>query len=464
MYSQLMLSAKQETGMSKNFTVVLLAWAGMLLAAPVWAECYKITRYDSTPTSNTYTEAGKGTAGPWRGAHDVDGSTGTLPTTANINNSTFQPDGTLLASGIVNFLQSGAVTYNPDQILFRCTASEAGKMREFYSTNGDSTWAGMKDVGSAYGLPETYQTYANGMALRATNLTTGEYYSRYWKARTLTNLDTDSQGWFLIKAKDFSNTKVELFRLTSSSGPLTTSGILYWSQPNTYIAFKGGTLSPNIEVGLDARVYYSGFPDHWPGAVNLHNRIYIRRSATCSVTNVTPTVIFPSITVGELKAGATRQMPITIQFGCQTGSPANSGLTTTMASGTGEKQTAMGILVNPANAAAAVSVGFGTTGSGISYLLSDGYGTDPNVASGVGIQISRTSGEVLNLLSTLSGSVLGGNNAGWYPVLDDATAGSVVNGVTTYTKNLNATLRALPGKTITAGKVSATAQVIIQVQ
>ncbi|VFS46115.1 fimbrial protein [Budvicia aquatica] len=100
----------------------------------------------------------------------------------------------------------------------------------------------------------------------------------------------------------------------------------------------------------------------------------------------------------------------------------------------------------------------------MSYLLSDGYGTDPLVASGVGIQISRPNGTVLNLLSTLSGSVLGGNNAGWYPVLDDATPGAVVSGVTTYTKTVNATLKALPGKTVTAGKVTATAQVIIQVQ
>lgn len=115
----------------------------------------------------------------------------------------------------------------------------------------------------------------------------------------------------------------------------------------------------------------------------------------------------------------------------------------------------MGIRVNPANAAAAVSAGLGTTGSGVSYLLSDGYGTDSTVASGVGIQISRTNGSALNLLSTLSGSALGGNAAGWYPVLDGATAGAVVSGMTTYTKTLNATLKALPGKTVTAGKKSA---------
>ncbi|WP_051916869.1 MULTISPECIES: fimbrial protein [unclassified Serratia (in: enterobacteria)] len=450
--------------MSKHFIATLLAWTGMTLAVPAWAECYKIVKYDNSPTSNTYTEAGKGTAAKWTGSTDPSGSTGTLPTVVNVNNSTFQPDGTLIASGIVNFLESGLETYNPDQILFRCTPSEAGKMMEFYSTNGDYDYGGKQEVGSAYGLPESYQTWTTGMALRATNLTTGEYYSRYWKARPLTNLDTDSQGWFLVKAKDFSNTKVELFRLSNSKGGDAKTGIYSKSQPSAYIAFQGGSFSKGLYIGADHNSNWNGFYDYWPGAVNLYNRIYIRRAATCSVTNVTPTVLFPTITVAELKAGVTRQRPITIRFGCQTGAPANSNLTDKLVSGIGANQTAMGILVNPANAAAAVSAGFGTAGSGVSYLLSDGYGTDPNVATGVGIQISRPNGTILNLLSTLNGSVLGGNTAGWYPVLDDATAGGAVGGVSTYTKTLNATLKALPGKTVTAGKVIATAQVIIQVQ
>lgn len=436
---------------------------GVMVSMPGWAECYRITGTTTSTSSNYYTEPGKGTAASWDGATDSSGSAGTLPTVVNINNSTFQPDGTLLASGTVSFLQSGAQTYSADQILFRCTASEAGNLYEYYATNGDATYAGNKEVGSAYGLPESYQTYATGMALRATNLVTGEYYSRYWKARLLTNLDTDSLGWILVKAKDFSDTKVELFRLSSSAGGMSGSGIYPQSQPATYIAFKGGTRSSGLSVGADSNSVYSGWYNYWPGAVNLYNRIYIRRSATCSVTNVTPTVRFPIITVAELRAGVSRQMPITIQFNCQTGTPANTGVTA-IASGVAANQTAMGILVSSANAAAAVSAGFGTTGSGVSYLLSDGYGTDPTIATGVGIQISRTNGTALNLLSTLSGSVLGGNAAGWYSVLDDATAGTVVSGVTTYTKTLNATLKALPGKTVTAGKVSATAQVIIQVQ
>ncbi|WP_231566242.1 MULTISPECIES: fimbrial protein [unclassified Serratia (in: enterobacteria)] len=463
MQRPLMLKAKREiTTMRKTFSAALLALAGITLATPGWAECYKITAINNTPTSNYYTEAGKGTAANWDGSVDAAGSLGTVQTVINVNSSTFQPNGTLIASGIVNFLQSGAQPYSSDQILFRCTASETGKLYEYYATNGDSDYAGRYEVGSAYGLPESYRTIIDGVALRATNLATGEYYSRYWKARPLTNLDTDSQGWILVKAKNFSNTNVELFRLSSSTGS-TSTGVVNWTQPATYIAFRGGSLSNGLTVGADSNSIYYGWYGYWPGAVNLHNRIYIRRAATCSVTNVTPTVVFPLITVAELKSGVTRQRPITIQFACQTGAPANTGLVG-LTSGIAANQTAMGILVNPANAAAAVSAGFGTAGSGVGYLLSDGYGTDPNVASGVGIQISRTNGTVLNLLSTLSGTVLGGNSAGWYPVLDDAISGGAVNGVTTYTKTLNATLKALPGKTVTAGKVSATAQVIIQVQ
>ncbi|VFS46116.1 fimbrial protein [Budvicia aquatica] len=331
--------------MRKTLMALLLMFSGLTIPVSGWAECYRITTTNNTPSSAYYTEPGKGTAAHWDGATDPAGSAGSLPTVVNINNSTFQPNGTLMASGTVNFLTSGAQAYSADQILFRCTASEAGKLYEYYATNGDSIYAGNVDVGAASGLPFTYQTYANGMALRATNLATGEYYSRYWKARLLTNLDTDSQGWILVKAKNFSDTKVELFRLSSAAGSWTGTGMLSWTQPATYIAFRGGSLSNGLTVGADSNSIYYGWYNMWPGAVNLHNRITIRRSATCSVTNVTPTVRFPIITVAELRAGVSRQMPITIQFNCQTGTPANTGVTA-LESGVGVNQTSMGILVN----------------------------------------------------------------------------------------------------------------------
>lgn len=437
---------------------LLMMWVGSS-----YATCYKITSTDTTVTSPYYTEPGKGTVSNWDGATDSSGSKGTLPTVVNINNSTFQPDGSIISVGIQSFLNSGSSTYTSDQILFRCSADESGKLYEYYATNGDSTYAGMNEVGSSAGITGAYQTYATGMAIRATNLSTGEYYSRYWKARSLTNLDTDSLGWILVKAKNFSNTKIELFRLSASLGGWSGTGIYPFSQPSTYIAFQGGGISSGLTVGGDSLSQSSGWYVYWPGAVNLYNALYIRRSATCSVTNVTPTVIFPVITVAELNSGVTRKMPFSIQFSCQTGAPASNNVAA-FANGIAENQTAMGILANSANASTAIVQGFGTAGGGVSYLLSDGYGTDSTVASGVGIQISRSSGSVLNLLSTLSGPVLGGNGAGWYSVLDDATANAAANGVTSYTKTLYATLTALPGKTVTAGKFKATAQIIIQVQ
>ena len=442
---------------------VFVALMGVLLSNPVLATCYRITSTTTNPSSNYYTEPGKGTAANWDGMPDQAGSSGSLPAVVNINNTMFQPNGTLLATGVVPMM--GNQTYNPEQILFRCQAADINNLYEYYATNGDSTYAGNVEVGTAYGLPQAYQTYVPGMALRATNMLTGEYYSRYWKARQLTNLDTDSQGWLLVKAKNFSNTKVELFRISTSAGGwgATSTGIYPQSQPATYIAFQGPGFSSGLSVGADSNSQYSGWYSAWPGGVNLYNRTTIRRSASCVVNNVTPLVVFPTVSVSQLQAGTTVKKPISISFSCQTGSPANTGVTA-FASGVAANQTAMGILVNSANAATATSLGFGTSGGGVTYLVSDNYGSDPSVAQGVGIQISRNNGTVLNLLGSLSGAVLGGNAAGWYPVLDDATAGGVASGVTTYTKMLTATLKALPGKTVTAGKVSASAQVIIQVQ
>lgn len=448
--------------MSKYIYTVPLMVMGLMVTCSSWGQCYRITSTNTNPSSNSYTEPGKGVAANWSGASDTAGSMGTTPTTININSSTFQPDGTLLATGIVPMV--GRETYNPEQILFRCQASDISSLYEYYATNGDNGYGGEYEVGSAYGIPEAYQTYVRGIAIRVTNLSTGQYYSRNWQARPLTDLDTDSLGWLLVKAKNFSQAKVEIFRLNAVAGASANTGLYPYSQPSTYIAFKGPGFSNNLAVGRSSGNYYDGWYSSWPGAVNLYNRITTRRSASCMVNNVTPLVLFPTMTINQLRSGATSQKPISISFSCQTGAPANSGLSA-FASGIAAGQTALGILpTNPTSIAEATSLGFGTSGGGVTYLLSDNYGVDPSVAKGVGIQISRTNGTVMNMLGSLNGAVLGGNTAGWYPVLDDAKAGGTANGMTSYTKTLNATLKALPGQTVTAGKVSASAQVIIQVQ
>ncbi|MDH6153026.1 MULTISPECIES: fimbrial protein [Paraburkholderia] len=431
--------------------------------------CWKITSLTTNKNSNLYTDPGT-VASSWTGSTDGGGK-GAYPMTIQINTPPFVPDGTLLASGVapmVNLGDKGVGGYSPEQVLFRCSPDSAGTMFEYYSTNGDNAYAGYTNVSAQSGIPETYETYYTGVVSRVTNMTTGEYVSRYWKATPLTNLDVDSQGWFLVKAKNFSQYKMEFFQC--STCPVydnTSTGAWAYSQPVAYSAFVGGAsgtiIKGNLSVGADSLNHYDGWYGNWPGSINPYGNVTVRRSATCAVTNATPVVNFPSITIGELNQGGSRQLPITIQMQCQTTKPANLAA---FASGTAPNQTALGILAPPANAQTATSVGLTTTGSGVSYLLSDGYGTDPGAATGVGVALSRPGGAALNFL-TNEYVTAGGTKDGWDPVLNDASAnGPASGGMTSYTRTINATFKAFAPRAtpVTAGKFNATAQVIVRVQ
>lgn len=433
------------------------------------AACYKITTTTTNPNSVLYTEPGKGTAKKWTGSIDTSGSMGTTPKVINVNNNQFQPLGSLVASGFVPFIEAGYESYDPDQILFRCNADEDGKLREFYSTNGDYLYGGNKLVNPALGLQETYISLARGLGIRIKNTVTGEYYSRYWKSRPLTNLERDSKGWILVKAKDFSNMEVELFKInyekTADMPPAqSASGLInFINQPAGYIAFQGPGYSPLLKDGADHLTNYSGFFDAWPGAVNMSRRIYIRNASTCFVRNVTPYVSFPLVTINELASGKKVTLPITIDFYCQLAPPASDGMSN-IASGTGAGQTAMGFLPRPTNVNKAIELGLTVpNGAAITHLVTDGYGTDSNMAKGVGVRIYRPSGMPLNLLSTLANEGQG-DGYGWYPIYDDASSVSYNNGIADLSKTLYASLEALPREKITAGKFNATLQVIIQVQ
>jgi type 1 fimbria pilin len=230
-----------------------------------------------------------------------------------------------------------------------------------------------------------------------------------------------------------------------------------------YVLFVGPQYTGDMTVGGDSYSQHSTWYGAWPGSINAYNTVYVRRSATCAVTNATPVVSFPSITVGELNQGATRQLPVTIQMQCQSTTP--SGMSA-FVSGTAANQTALGILAQPANVQSAITAGLTTAGSGVTYLLSDNYGTDPSVATGVGVALSRLGGSALNFL-TNQYVTMGGAKDGWDPVLNDASStGSAGTGLTSYTRTINATFKAFaPGSTpVTAGSYNATAQVIVRVQ
>jgi type 1 fimbria pilin len=446
------------------------------LAMPMWASaqstshgCWRITGATTSASSHLYTDPGA-VVGSWGGSTDTAGQ-GAFPMTVSVNVPAFVPDGTLLGSGIspiYNLGSNGVGSYSPEQILFRCSPDAEGTLYEFYATNGDASNAGGTDVSSLSGIPGTFRAYYTGVIFRVTNMTTGQYVSRYWQSVPLTNLDHDSQGWIIVKAKNFSSYQLELFQCTvCGTGGTSGSGNWSQSQPFAYAAFRGGAtgtiISNNLSVGADGANHYDGWYANWPGSISAYHTVLVRRAATCAITNTTPVVVFPAISAVELTQGRSLQAPVTIQVQCQSTTP--SGLSA-MVSGTAASQTALGVLVAPANAQSAIAAGLTTTGTGVTYLLSDGYGTDPSVASGVGVALSRPNGTALNFL-TNQYVTLGGAVAGWDPVLNDATADGPANGgVTSYTRTINATFKAFaPGATpVTPGRFNATAQVIVRVQ
>jgi type 1 fimbria pilin len=433
--------------------------------------CWRITTTTTNVNSYLYTDPGT-IAANWDGASDTAGQ-GAFPMTVAVNVPAFVPDGTLLGSGIspvYNLGNTGVGSYSPEQVLFRCSPNADGSLYEYYATNGDSAYAGATDVSAQSGIPNTYTSYYTGVIFRVTNVTTGQALTRYWQARPLTGLDRDSQQWILVKAKNFSQYKLELFQCNvCPAGATTGTGTWAQSQPQAYVAFAGGQpgstniASNGLVVGADSATNYNGWYSYWPGAINAYATILVRRAATCAVTNTTPVVRFPTISAAELNQGASRQAPVTIQMQCQSTTP--SGLSA-LVSGTIANQTALGILVQPANAQSAINAGLTTAGTGVTYLLSDGYGTDSGVATGVGVALSRPNGATLNFL-TNQFVTQGGAASGWDPVLNDANQDAPASGgVTSYTRTIYATFKAFaPGSTpVTPGRYDATAQVIIRVQ
>ncbi|WP_233861919.1 fimbrial protein [Paraburkholderia adhaesiva] len=454
-------------------TLMLVAAVLMPIGASAqstYTGCWTITGATTDTNSYLHTDAGA-VVGSWIGATDTAGQ-GAFPMTVNVNVPAFVPDGTLLGSGIspmYNLGANGVGGYSPEQILFRCSPNADGTIYEYYATNGDSAYAGATDVSAQSGIPGTYLSYYTGIVTRVTNMTTGEYLTRYWNARPLTGLDHDSQGWILVKAKNFSQFQLELFQCTAcAAGGTSGTGSWAQSQPQGYVIFVGGAtgstnvIQGNISVGADSANHYDGWYADWPGAINAYLTVNVRRDATCAVTNATPVVLFPTITAVELNQGGSRQAPVTIQIQCQSTAP--TGMSA-FASGTAANQTALGILASPANAQSATNAGLTTSGTAVTYLLSDNYGT-PGIATGVGVALTRPNGTALNFL-TNQFVTTGGAAYGWDAVLNDATAdGPTSGGYTSYTRTIYATFKAFaPGTTpVTPGSYDATATVIVRVQ
>jgi len=371
------------------------------------------------------------------------------------------PAGTLLASSTANFLTAAASTaFTANQILYKCALADAGSLYEFYATQSYSALAGLNETSDIEGA---YHTYYNGLAIRLTNLKTGNYFNGYWQKREITEDEyiTDSTSIY-IPASAFSDVFVEVFKTASTvyTNSAAAASRSYYTWANNmasgFITFVGPGMNALVEGNLEGN-NYAGWSPNWPGQIALYNDVTIVKGAMCLVKDYPTVVLLPTISTVLLNSGESSQNTFDISLSCEDGA-----VSSVSQSSTSSSNVAMGFLVNQSTAVTAATTLGLTSTSGLTHLLDTHYGSS-GVASGVGIRIYDESGNALNLLSSKTATT--GNAGGWYAYKDLTTSqGDSTDGVTTYTGNFTASLEAISGETVTAGSVNAQLQVVVSFQ
>ncbi|ADO47866.1 fimbrial protein [[Enterobacter] lignolyticus] len=441
----------------------------LLTAVPLWGQAaceYIIYPYkagsNSAAGSHRLSAATDGIANDWRSGGGNDAWNGLLPGLSKSidisSNGSFQPAGTLLtASGGIPFTtyahKNGG--YDPEQVFFRCTPDTAGQLFEAWSTNGDDAYAGWYEASD---VPGAYLTLMKNVALRLTHDASGSTFTDSWQQRPLENLDTDTDGNFLIKAKNFSTISVELIKTLDVryfANQAQSATYNSYVNPNAYLVFRGpGTASWDIRVGQPHRGgNWAGWANDWPSVISLYgNGITVKRAAMCQVTDFTPVVRLPPISAAQLRRKEYSSAPFQIAFSCE--STVISGVAT------GKSNVALGFLAPESSVASAQQFGL-TSGSAISWLLDSAYGA-PGHARGVGVQVYRGQTAIGFLTSSAAGT---GASGGWMPVLGNNTQqNGSQNGVNYYSESFEARLASFGADDVTAGSYSSYAQVLLRIQ
>ncbi len=432
---------------------LLLLFSG-IAALPAWATCA------STGASQT-----------------EDDRTALIPFgKVNLFDTYFSPVGSLLGSVTVPSTNYTFGSATAATVLWTCDQSDLPNIYFLIATNGDDRIGGFYDIGKPDGLSDVYATYFAYVGLKLTMNSLA--VTRYWQKIPVTSYATSGTK-IQIRLQDIPPMQAELYRVSSLPGTSAASsfcgnsntngsGIVYGStagvnykctQPNAYIQLHGPGLSTD-EVGQDSAYNWRfwGADNGFGYGMRAVNQLY--NTPTCVVRNATPLVALPVISVSELNNNLSSSASFSVNVECS-----NS-----VASGTATSQTALGFQVSPGAYSAASSLGLVNSSGGVSMLLSDDYSASA-MAKGVGITLAYASAPStpLTLIGQTGTDPLNskylGNNAGWYPVLNNATAtGSSASGYTNYSYNFVATLKKISGQTVTAGKVRATATVMVKVQ
>lgn len=446
-----------------KFAVTFLLASGLLIASDANAKCQRISTTTTSPTNGSYVDPLYGKTAIWDGAHDPNRGDLNLPI-VNISDTAFQPNGTMLASSIVPFITYGQRGgYDPEQVLYRCDAADENEIFEYYSVNADNAYSGMYEDGVADGVNRGYATYIKNVVARLKNNQSGEYFSRIWQKRAMTGLDRDAEGRILVKAKNFTDISVELFRIRDVRGFNGSSAVnrpyesgYSYNQPAGYIAFGGPGITHPTE-GIDHISHYPGWYAQWPGNISFYQQMLVRRTpGTCSVSSVAPYVLFPTTTIKELEQGHSVNVNMSLSYRCQGD----------FISGTKAGNFAVGFKIDTNSFNRAKAMGL-TDQAAVSHLLSRNYGS-PGYAQGVGVILEREDGLtqpfVIKTYPDLGTGIYDSSKDGWRKFIGTNIDYDPINKVTILHETYTAKLTKIPGVTVTAGKYYAQAQVLIRVQ
>ena len=458
----------------------------VLVPKEVLAACYRIDNVAaSTNQSNSttvyveyQTNGRRNDVGSRTGYMGTGKGSGLVPPSINLSSALFQPYNSLIFSGVAstnNMAFGGWDDLKPEQVLYRCDPGEEERgIYEFFATVGTGGMiptcapvVGSKPDGDSLGVPGAYRTIAPELGLRLTHVNSGKILRDRWQSNRLVGLDKDSMNYVLVKVKNFSPLQADVFRINNSSYGIWGGASVCKNFANAYYLVNWTGKNTVADGDLNNKISDGTL---YAGQFNMGTGYEVTNIGSCGSTIVdTPNVKFKSISAAELNNGGTRTELINIHFKCQLQGASIVG-TTPFVSGVNKGQTAMGFAIPATNQQSALTERLGVAGSttAVSYLLSDGYKTDPLIATNVGTRLNwALNGQPRVNFALYQPAVITGTNAdGWYGVKTNAGGGGIDGaGYQYFDQEFIATFEKLPGTTVVnAGNYRASAQFIIRVQ
>ncbi len=464
-----------------NFRLIMLSISLlliMLISGQSWATC----QINKRPQ---YLETDDGSAAKIRFGN------------IQLMNQAIQPLGSVIASTIVAPTEFRGRNANSESILWTCDEGDQNYITFLVSTNGDDYYGGRTEVSAtdAGGQAGVFYTYAQLIGLRLTM--GGKVVTQYYQDIPV-NYETGAGsndceiGKICIRLKHIPNLQAELIRIqTSPEGgsnqvrPTLDRGLYGYAGPAAYIQLSNKTngIGPQpVAFGHDeiGESHTSKFNFWWADngfGYTLFNAMYISPPTnSCLTTFTTPVVNFPKTNIQTLNNGGEVSADFEVQVQCHNNAQR----------GTSTGQNAIGIQVSSSSYDAAQTLGLVNSSTGVSALISNQYGQDPSLAQNVGIYLTNPANNTtMNFVgqpgltgtfpATFGTGCSGycysainypsGNSAGWYSLTQNAQViGSPVANHTLYRIPYRAVLKKLPKGAATAGRVYATATVLVKIQ